>query len=195
MPKGRGRGKERSTDKRLGTGDANLNRAMIGDNPVMLYKPTHINGKKVQEVTVVRTHTVSIKENVLRITEHADPIGFLMAVQNGQIFEYQIIKEDGEIKTYYEQATLAQRIGVARFLADKAMPRMSLVKISDDSSSGGQGGAPQGGGDGGRSFSQIVERAAQRQRQIAALGADAEDSDYESDDETDSGEVDGPESA
>lgn len=176
-------------------GDENINSAILGDTPIMLYKPQHINGKDAREVAVVRTTQVSIKENVLRITQNADPIGFLMAVQNGQIFEYHIVKEDGTIQTFYEQATLAQRLSVARFLADKVMPRMSLVKISDDGNQGGQSGDAAGAGDGGKSFSAIVERAAQRQRHIAAVDAAAEDTDYESDDETDAGETDGPEPA
>lgn len=100
--------------------------------PANVYLPPKINGRKTRAVAIKGPVTVS--DNIVRIHEDCDPIGALIALANGQPVATYIVTESGDTKTVYETATLAQRISIAKWLGDRAMPKVnvSLRKDMDD---------------------------------------------------------------
>lgn len=89
---------------------------------------------KSKEVIIHRQQTIeSVRDTITRIQQEADPIGFLVAVQNGAMIEIiQLSRnEDGEMiqRIHYEQPTIKQRIEVAKLLAQKVLPSVSVQKV------------------------------------------------------------------
>ena len=87
-----------------------------------------INHRPGNVVEIHKTPKPDIKGTVTRIVTECDPIGFLMDVVNGNPIETHYISEDGEITTGHEHASLKQRIEAAKYLADKYMPKVAVVK-------------------------------------------------------------------
>ena len=109
--------------------DAVLDRSGVPHN---VYLPPMINGRKTRAVSMQTPITVS--DNVVRIHTEGDPIGQLLALAAGQPVPTYIVDETGQTRTVYETATLAQRISIAKWLGDRAMPKVSvnLRKDIDD---------------------------------------------------------------
>ena len=109
--------------------DAVLDKSGVPHN---VYLPPMINGKRTRAVSMQSPITVS--DNVVRINTEGDPIGQLLALAAGQPVSTYIVDEHGETTTVYETATLAQRISIAKWLGDRAMPKVSvnLRKDMDD---------------------------------------------------------------
>jgi len=114
--------------------------------------------------------TINLKENLLRIVEEADPLGFLISVQRGDLQPVSHVNGIGEIEVRYVQPDLGIRVGVAEFLVHKILPTISL-KMQNPFQDGaesekeapvrpGQPGAP--------TFSEMVSRAAVMARAQAA---------------------------
>ena len=86
---------------------------------------------KVRRRTLERyrpTEIPDVRNEIVRIVNDCDPIGFLADVVNGKAIECHIISEDGTIHTIYETPSLTKRIEVAKYLADKYMPKVAVVK-------------------------------------------------------------------
>lgn len=136
---------------RIQTDDANV------DVPPMVYLPPTINGKPTQIVERVANRGLpSVRDNIVRIQREADPLAFLIAVANGQVFPVHIVDEHGKVTTEYESPTLNQRMRAAQYLAEKMLPRMGVLKIVGADGKPGEtrpDGAPM-------TFDQAVERAA-----------------------------------
>lgn len=138
---------------------------MRGEIPgAQVYKPRHLNGKPAREVAIIREQPLpDIRKEIVRIQTEADPIGFLNAVLNGMAFETHLVLEDGTIKTFYEYPDLPTRIKVARYLTDKILPRLAVVKHIDRPSDPEGGGSPASAGQGtnGMTWAQLVSKAGQ----------------------------------
>lgn len=100
--------------------------------PPNVYLPPMINGVKTKAISLQAP--VKVSDNIVRIHTEGDPIGQLLALANGQPVPTYIITDTGECKTIYETATLAQRISIAKWLGDRAMPKVNvnLRKDIDD---------------------------------------------------------------
>lgn len=143
--------------------EANTERAMrLGADdfaaiPANVWLPPTIRGEKprvVEEVAFVSAPP-SVRENIVRIHANCDPIGFLVAVANGQPIACFSVGKNGEINTHYEFPDLEMRVKVMRHLADRILPKMSLALRK------GLGPDEDESGDRSRSKA-IIERAAER---------------------------------
>lgn len=140
-----------------------LKQAKDGVTPdVMVYRPAQVNGKNVKEVTIIKEQPLpSIKDNIIRIVNEADPMGILIAAAQGQLFEFHVVDKHGNIETYYESVDLGQRLKIARYLADKVMPRLGIVKHVMPTGGGGSDDDGSEGGDGIGDFARLVNKAAE----------------------------------
>ena len=84
---------------------------------------------------------LDVKENMLRIAEHADPIGFLIAVAQGVPVPHFYVDQEGDDKENaailqdYVVLDLKQRVEIMKFLAERIAPRLSVQTIHDSSKS------------------------------------------------------------
>lgn len=72
----------------------------------------------------------NIKENLVRIYEEADPVGYLIAIATGQpVATFHTYKQDGEWKTRVEYKSLdidnPIRLRAIQHLADKVIPKLT----------------------------------------------------------------------
>lgn len=136
MPrKSRGETFEKFTERAKYAVDTN--RAGI---PPIVYLPRSLRGQK-QRLTVdhirITTDPPTIAENHLRIAE-ADPIGFLIAIQNGQPIPTFTVENDGAITILYHVPTFEQRESVARWLAHKV-----TIRTGDQTKDGRSSNEPE----------------------------------------------------
>ena len=73
----------------------------------------------------------SISQNLVRIQQEADPLGFLMRIARGEPIPHFTVTSSG-VEVEYQTPTLGQQITTARYLADKYMPKLSVHQISSD---------------------------------------------------------------
>jgi hypothetical protein len=155
-------------------------------------------------MTIARARTaptISLKENLLRIVEEADPLGFLISVQRGDLQPVTHVNPQGELEVRYVQPDLPLRVGVAEFLAHKILPTISLKMQNpfQDAGDAEKEGPVRPGQPGAPTFSEMVSRAAVRARAQAAAGKEMTGPTFEpvkdegptygqSDDEADAGE-------
>lgn len=97
--------------------------------PKHVWLPPALRDKQIRVIqdVAVTTAPPSISDNVIRISAEADPIGMLIAVANGQPIASYEVTESGEVVQKYETLTLIQRLQVMKYLADKVIPKMSMV--------------------------------------------------------------------
>lgn len=87
------------------------------------------NGKRVKQMDVVRTTELpEVGSNVVRIINECDPSGFLSDIVNGKAIQCHIVGEDGKVTSIFETPTLNKRIEVAKFLAERFLPKVAVVK-------------------------------------------------------------------
>ena len=129
-------------------------------------RPLVLDQKRDRKLAVMArpvSRVMTVKENLLRIQQKADPIDFLIRVQNGEAIPSEFVDRNGEVHTAYETASLTDRIGVAKFMASKVLPTLNVTQhILSDS-------PPEGGaepGKGGVSFAALVSAAAARATNI-----------------------------
>jgi hypothetical protein len=136
-----------------------IERGLRGEVPdAQVYRPKKINGRPVREVAIVRRQQLpDVRGEMLRILTEADPIGFLIAVTQGMAFETHFITKTGDVVTEYEYADLKERIKVARYLTDKVIPKLAVVRHIVPEDLGGNPAEPSSG----MSWAQIVEKAGQ----------------------------------
>lgn len=74
----------------------------------------------------------TIEGEIARVIAACDPMAFLASIVNGEAIESHVVEqnEDGEIviNSYYTTPNLSQRIATARYLANKFMPNIAVVK-------------------------------------------------------------------
>jgi len=90
--------------------------------PPIVYLPRRLRGQPVRLTEDHLRYTVdppTVAENHVKIAG-ADPVGFLIAVMNGQPVPEFRISRQGAIDLYYSVADFELRVKVARYLADKA---------------------------------------------------------------------------
>lgn len=139
--------------------DSSIESAKVGREvkaPVVSLK-VRKNGKP-SPTMVRRTEPPRVGNEVVRIINECDPIGFLADIVNGKAIECHIVDPDGKIITIYETPGMNKRIEVAKFLAERYMPKVAvtkhahLVKNVDEQP---RSNDPRG------NFEQIVNHAAQ----------------------------------
>ena len=114
---------------------------------------------------VVRVHEASsvsrISDQLVRIEQEADPLGFLIAVQRGDLIPVHVVTDEGEVHTTYQQASVNDRITIAKFMVNKILPSLSVTKhlVQNDEPPEGTG---QPGAPGQPSFAAMVSAAASR---------------------------------
>lgn len=106
----------------------------------------------------------SVRDNMLRIQEQADPIGFLIEVMNGSMFPVQFVDDDGNIVQHYVTPDMGTRIKIAQFMANKVLPTLSVTKhvLDVPPENGDAAYIPNAPGQ--PNFAQIVKMAAMRRR-------------------------------
>ena len=120
------------------------------------------NGRPTQVAQVIRrTDLPHVGNEVVRIINECDPIGFLSDIVNGKAIQCHIVGKDGTVVTIYETPSLAQRISTARFLTDRYMPKVGIIKHDHLHKIVKEEGS-QGKADTRRNFEQIVEHAASK---------------------------------
>ncbi len=94
----------------------------------------HFNSVKVRKANA-KTHIVyrpaaapQIANEVIRIIDECDPVGFLCDVVSGRAIECYVVDQDNNVKTMYETPTLKMRTEAAKYLTDKFMPKIAVVK-------------------------------------------------------------------
>lgn len=114
--------------------------------------------------------TINLKENLLRIVEEADPLGFLISVQRGDLQPVSHVNGLGEIEVRYVQPDLGIRVGVAEFLVHKILPTISLKMANpfQDAAEAEKEAPVRPGQPGAPTFSEMVSRAAVLARAQAA---------------------------
>lgn len=73
----------------------------------------------------------TVAENHIRIAE-ADPLGFLIAIMNGQPIPSFQIQKEGSVRVIYEVAEVPFRTEIAKFLAGKVTLRTTLENKGGD---------------------------------------------------------------
>jgi hypothetical protein len=133
------------------------------------------SGKEV--VKIARGPVVTVRQNIVRIQEQADPFGFLIAVQTGALIPVSFVNEEGEVETIYQATPLKERIAVAKYLAAKIMPTLSITKHVVDEGSGEEDdrGAFDPARPGQPSFAQVVNMAASKRRASTVIEVVEED--------------------
>jgi hypothetical protein len=112
--------------------------------------------------------SINVRQNLLRIVEEADPIGFLISVQKGDLQPVTHVSDNGDLEVVYVQPSLESRIGVAQFLAHKILPSITL-KAEVFTNTDEEKEAPvRPGQPGGQTFSEMVNAAAAKVREHAA---------------------------
>ncbi len=101
-----------------------------------------------------------ITDQLVRIEQDADPLGFLIAVQRGDLIPVHIVTDDGELVTKYQQASVQDRIVIAKFMVNKLLPNLSITKHLVAQADPDAPAAP--GSPGQPSFAAIVSAAASR---------------------------------
>lgn len=87
------------------------------------------NGKRAKQMDVVRaTALPEVGDQVVRIINECDPIGFLSDIVNGKAIQCHVVNEEGTIHTFYETPGLNKRIEVAKFLAERYLPKVAVTK-------------------------------------------------------------------
>lgn len=141
---------------------------VIGADAAHGGRPLVIRGTRRNWKEVVRTRpgaaVVSVRDNVIRIQENADPIGFLMEVMNGSLFPVQYVDEDGNLAEHYVAAPMDARIQIAKYLANKVLPTLSVTKHVIDTPDPNDNQAYDPSRPGQPSFAQIVQMAAMRRK-------------------------------
>ena len=145
--------------------DASIESAMDGHGIVrapIVNNKVRKSGNKVGAVQAIRrTEPPNIANQVVRIINECDPVGFLADVVAGKAIQCYTVDEDGVIEEKWETPALNKRIEIAKFLTNKFMPNVSASHHTHLMKQVGQDepGAPS---DGRRNLTQIVEHAASR---------------------------------
>lgn len=95
--------------------------------PPIVYLPSRLRGKELRLTADNLRLTVdppTVEENHLRIAK-ADPIGFLVALMNGQPVPVFEVEPDGSVKVKYEVADISRRENIAKWLA----ARVTITKL------------------------------------------------------------------
>lgn len=90
--------------------------------PPIVYLPRRLRGQKVRLTEDHLRYTVdgpTVAENHVKI-QAADPVGFLIAIMNGQPIPEFRIARDGAIDVFYAVPEFDTRVKVATYLANKA---------------------------------------------------------------------------
>lgn len=90
--------------------------------PPIVYLPRRLRGQKVRLTEDNLRYTVdppTVAENHVKIAG-ADPVGFLIAIMNGQPIPEFRVARNGAIDLYYSVPEFADRMKAATYLANKA---------------------------------------------------------------------------
>jgi hypothetical protein len=113
------------------------NRAGI---PPIVYLPRSLRAHKqrlTEDHIRITTDPPTIAENHLRIAE-GDPLGFLLAIMNGQPIPTFRVEPDGAITVEYHVPTFEQRESTARWLAHKV-----TIRTGDQTKDGPSSNPPE----------------------------------------------------
>lgn len=118
------------------------------------------NGRHTKQIEVIRqTEVPHVGDAIVRIINDCDPVGFLSDIVSGKAIEAHIVLENGTVQTIYETPTLNKRVEVAKFLAERYLPKVAVHKhahiIKDISE-------PKGQADPRTNFEQMVTHAANK---------------------------------
>ncbi len=162
-----------------------------------------LDGSHRNNQVVVRrpTQIENVRDQIIRIQNDANPIQFLVDVQNGAMFEVINLepeldenkKPTGRVIEHksYQQAKIQTRVDVARYLANKVLPSLSIQKhVFDQDGANDEETEIGQKGNRGASFAAIVSAAASRAAasiehraprpvKVVDPGDEAEDAEFE----------------
>lgn len=127
--------------------------------PPIVYLPAKLRANNLRvtiDNTRLTTDPPSIRENHIRIAE-ADPLGFLIAIMNGQPIPRFEIEDDNSITVKYHIPKPGERTSVAFWLAHKV-----TIRTNDQSREGRSSNPPE-------EWEQIVARRETETRENAPL--------------------------
>ena len=100
--------------------------------PSAVFLPPASRGGKnvVYALEKMDEHPVSVEQQIVRIQQEADPIGYLIAIVTGQPVPTYTVLKDGSVKVEYHSLPPDSpvRERAAKHLADKVLPRMSVTR-------------------------------------------------------------------
>lgn len=101
--------------------------------PPVVSQKVRKNGKRgriiIDNVDVIHhTRAPEVLDEVVRIVNECDPIGFLTDIVNGKAVQAYSVDKKGKVHEFYETPTLVQRVRAAMYLADKYLPNVSVIK-------------------------------------------------------------------
>lgn len=102
--------------------DAKIIEAELNRNPKMV----EVLGKHQTSTRVRISEPPQVADNVVKIINDCDPLQFLMDVMNGCAIQHHVVDADGTIHTFFDTPSMPQRISVAKYLADKYVPKVTL---------------------------------------------------------------------
>ncbi len=78
------------------------------------------NGQRAKVNNLVRvTEPPHVGNEVVRVINECDPVGFLSDIVNGKAIECHVVDSGGKVHTVYETPKLQRRIEAAKFLAER----------------------------------------------------------------------------
>jgi len=90
--------------------------------------PVVVLQDKPKVVRITNTRPPVVTNEVIKIISECDPVKFLCDIVNGNSVAVHIVNGEGEVKTLYERPSLKQRIDTAKFLTNKYLPNVAVVK-------------------------------------------------------------------
>jgi len=134
--------------------------------PLVISGNDYPGGKKRREVVVAKSAVVTVRDSILRIQEHADPLGFLISVQRGDLIPVSMVDDEGNVVTQYVQASIGDRVDVAKYLANKVLPSLSVTKHVMEVPDEGQNAGFDPNRPGQPNFAQLVAAAAAKRGSV-----------------------------
>jgi hypothetical protein len=93
----------------------------------LVYLPRKLRGQSAR-LTVdnlkITADPETMAENHVRIAD-ADPIGFLIAIMQGQPIPRFVVRKDGSVEVHYDIPTMDERQDIAKWLGGKVTFRMT----------------------------------------------------------------------
>jgi len=107
-----------------------------GRSPLPVYTPPNERSPREKQQMILAKgpehNPIEMRGNLLRIQEQSDPLGFLIAVANGMpVPQYKVSEgKDGKahVEVEYVVMPIDYRINVMKWLGNKILPQISVMK-------------------------------------------------------------------
>ena len=126
------------------------------DGHGVIKTPVHVDKLHKVAHIVRRAEVPHVQDQIVKIINDCDPIGFLSDIVNGKAIETFEVNAKGQVKSNFVAPSLPQRINAAKFLAERYLPKVGVIKHAHLHKHETSIGKHETG----RSFEQIITHAA-----------------------------------